>query len=129
MNPNGPFARIVTAMALGVIQVVYSDAILAELDDVLRRPRIASRFGGRDQVRLGFLDQLRQRGVHVVPHTIVTLCRDPKNNMFLEVALAGRADVIISGDEDLLSLGAFEGIPIITAGRFLALIEAQGTSI
>jgi predicted nucleic acid-binding protein len=45
-------------------------------------------------------------------------CRDPANDKFLELAVNGRADLIVSGDEDLLVLNAFRGIPILTPARF-----------
>jgi predicted nucleic acid-binding protein len=45
-------------------------------------------------------------------------CRDPDDDKFLELAVNGRADVIISGDADLLVLDTFRGIPIITAAAF-----------
>jgi uncharacterized protein len=45
-------------------------------------------------------------------------CRDPKDDMFLELALNGRAEVIVSGDADLLALDSFRGIPIIDAAVF-----------
>ena len=47
-------------------------------------------------------------------------CRDPKDDKFLDAAYAGKADCLISGDGDLSSLGAFEGIPILTAARYMA---------
>jgi predicted nucleic acid-binding protein len=48
----------------------------------------------------------------------VAACRDPKDDKFLELALNGRADVIVSGDADLLVLDTFRGIPIITPAAF-----------
>jgi putative PIN family toxin of toxin-antitoxin system len=48
-------------------------------------------------------------------------CRDPKDNRFLELAVSGKAKYLISGDEDLLSLGEYNGIPIVTPRRFLEL--------
>ncbi len=49
----------------------------------------------------------------------VTDCRDPKDNKFLELALSGQADCIISGDKDLLVLHPFNNIPIITPSVFV----------
>jgi predicted nucleic acid-binding protein len=48
----------------------------------------------------------------------VTACRDPKGDKFLELAVNGRADLIVSGDADLLVLDTFRGIPIITPAAF-----------
>lgn len=47
-------------------------------------------------------------------------CRDPKDNKFLELAACGGADRIISGDEDLLVLNPFRGIPVLTPKDFLS---------
>jgi predicted nucleic acid-binding protein len=47
-------------------------------------------------------------------------CRDPRDDKFLEVAFNGRADVIISGDADLLDLNQFRGIPILSPRDFLS---------
>ncbi len=50
---------------------------------------------------------------------VVRACRDPKDDKFLEVAVNGRADVVITGDKDLLVLSPFTGIPIITPAEYL----------
>lgn len=49
----------------------------------------------------------------------VEACRDPDDDKFLELAVSGNADVIISGDEDLTVLHPFRGIPILTPSEFL----------
>jgi len=48
-------------------------------------------------------------------------CRDPSDDQFLELAVNGKADCVISGDDDLLSMTIFRGIPIITPAKFLTL--------
>lgn len=53
----------------------------------------------------------------------VAACRDPKDDKFLELAVNGRADVIVSGDADLLALNPFRGIPIETPARFLLRLQ------
>jgi len=63
------------------------------------------------------------RGETVVPKRRITICRDPKDNMFLEAAVDGGADDFVGGDDDLLHLEAFEGIPIITPAEFLAKLD------
>ena len=49
----------------------------------------------------------------------VQACRDPRDNKFLEVAVNGRADILVSGDKDLLALHPFRGIDIITPADYL----------
>jgi len=49
----------------------------------------------------------------------ITVCRDPKDNMILELAVAGQADYIVTGDKDLLALNPFRKIQIVTPAEFL----------
>ena len=56
----------------------------------------------------------------VTPRRLFHVCRDPKDDKFLDAAHAGKVDCVISGDDYLNALGAFEGIPILTAARYLA---------
>jgi predicted nucleic acid-binding protein len=56
----------------------------------------------------------------VTPQNKISACRDPKDNKFLEAALAGEADCIVSGDADLLVLTPFEDIPILRPAEVLA---------
>lgn len=55
--------------------------------------------------------------VEVIQH--VRACRDPHDDQFLEAAVNGRADSIITGDKDLLELGPFRGIAIVTPAAYL----------
>jgi hypothetical protein len=55
----------------------------------------------------------------IEPKIEITECRDPKDNKFLELALAGNADCIVTGDKDLLVLNPFRGIKIISPSDFL----------
>lgn len=86
-----------------------------EVMEVLERPRIAPK------VAPVFADNLRRVFAAADLVTIsetVTGCRDPDDDKFLELAVNGRADAIISGDDDLLVLDTFRGIPIITPAAF-----------
>jgi len=65
---------------------------------------------------------IRLRGELVVPARRVTVCSDPKDNIFLEAALEAKTDCIVSGDRHLLELGSFEGIPILEASEFLVRV-------
>lgn len=67
-----------------------------------------------------------QQGELIQPDRAFTACRDPKDDKFLEVAVAGGAEVIVTGDEDLKVLDPFEGIPIISPVKFLRLLRHTG---
>lgn len=103
--------------AIDVGQVLISEATLAELADVLARPKFASYVSIQD--RQQFI-RLLGRIAEMVPitHTI-RACRDPKDDKFLEVAVNGAATVIITGDNDLLALNPFRKIAIITPAQYL----------
>lgn len=55
----------------------------------------------------------------VHPDVVISACRDPDDNRILECALGGHADVIISGDQDLLALNVFQSVRIVTIREFL----------
>ena len=53
------------------------------------------------------------------------VCRDPDDDQVLALALAAKAELIITGDENLLSLGSFEGISIVAPAEAVTMIEAR----
>ncbi len=55
----------------------------------------------------------------IKPSVEIVECRDPKDDKFLELAYSAKAKCIVSGDQDLLVLHPFRGIPIKTAAEFL----------
>ena len=65
------------------------------------------------------LKQLLGKAEHIHVRETITACRDPKDDKFLELAVNGSADVIVSGDADLLSLQVFRGIPVVTPAHFM----------
>ena len=103
--------------------LLMSSATVAELNDVLRRPRFDP-YVHADE-RLEFLATLVRDAELVEVTEVVSDCRDPKDNKFLELALNGNATHIVSGDEDLLVLHTFRGIPILTPQGFVAQWEGE----
>ena len=96
--------------------LLKSEATEQELFITLARPRLAvlipSLFQDwlRDVLDSAELVSISER---------IAACRDPKDDKFLEVAVSGRADLIVSGDADLLAINPFRGIPIVTPAAFL----------
>ena len=69
--------------------------------------------------RIGFCETYAS-GSHIIPISASILaCRDPKDNMFLELAVSGNASYIITGDNDLLALNPFRKIQIISPKEFV----------
>jgi uncharacterized protein len=99
-------------------RILISEATMNELADVLSRRKF-DRYVSLEN-RKGFLQRLGRIAELVPIIQRVRECRDPKDDKFLEVALNGRADAIITGDMDLLTLGPWRKIFIITPADYLA---------
>ena len=94
-----------------------SEESFTELFDVLVRPKF-DKYISLDK-RLQLLADLKSIIKTVTVETKITVCRDPKDNKFLELAIAGNASCIVTGDNDLLVLNPFNKIPILTPADFL----------
>jgi putative PIN family toxin of toxin-antitoxin system len=112
-----PSSRAAAALELvieGRVQLFISKAIVHEVLDVLAR-----KFG-RDAEELSrvavFLSEL---GEMVNPRRTLRVLKDDPDNRILECAMAVRADVIVTGDQQLVGLGAHEGVRIISLRSFL----------
>jgi putative PIN family toxin of toxin-antitoxin system len=99
-------------------QVLFSIDTVAELDEVLRRPKFNRYVSEED--RLEFLAAFARAAEQVDVTQAISACRDPKDDKFLEVAVGGSATHIISSDLDLLTLNPFRGIKVVTAREFLS---------
>lgn len=97
--------------------VLFSETTMSELAEVLSRSKFDS-FVSRGEREL-FLAQIESAAEFVPIIQLVRACRDPKDDKFLEVALNGRTDVIITGDADLLSMHPWRGIAILSPGDYL----------
>ncbi len=124
--PLGSVGPVLQRLRRGDYTLLYSRSLLDELADVLNRPRIGRKYGLSQQDIKTVLALILLRGEAVNPTRSITACRDPKDNKFLEVAVAGQADVLVSGDEDLLVLHPFEGLAIITPAEFLQRLAEEG---
>jgi putative PIN family toxin of toxin-antitoxin system len=99
-------------------RLLGSEATLSELADVLSRSkfdRYLTILERQEFVRLlgRFIEMV------AITHS-VRACRDPRDDKFLELALNGSADIIVTGDRDLLALDPSRGIRIVTPARYLA---------
>ncbi|HVC93784.1 MAG TPA: putative toxin-antitoxin system toxin component, PIN family [Pirellulales bacterium] len=99
-------------------KMLVSEETIAELNDVLRRAKF-DKYVSQER-RLEFLAALVSEAEVVQVTDVVTQCRDPNDNKFLELAVSGNATHIVSGDADLLALHPFRGIAIVSPQEFLA---------
>ena len=98
--------------------ILACDATLTDLANVLRRRKFDPYVTVSD--RQEFLRLFGRITVLVPIVHIVQACRDPKDDTFLTLAVNGHAELIITGDLDLLALHPFRGIAIVTPERYLS---------
>ena len=107
--------------------LVLSETILMELADVLRRPKIVTRFAMTEEKAAVFLDVLRELA-SLVPVTLdlAAVPDDPKDNHVVACAVEGGAGFLVSGDHHLTGLEQYQGVRILSPAHFRAfLLEAQ----
>ena len=110
IKADSPVGRIVSRI-LRHHWVLVSEATLLELADKVDSERLRLYFSAAEGLRLVLL--LKQVAEWVSVQTVVRDCRDPKDDKFLALVLDGKADVLITGDRDLLALHPYRDIPIV----------------
>jgi putative PIN family toxin of toxin-antitoxin system len=98
---------------------LVSSATLDELRAVLSRQKFV-RYIRPESVE-PFLAKVWQLATLVSIPSPIRACRDPRDDKFLEVAVHGRADLIVTGDADLLALHPFQGIAILSPAAYLEM--------
>ncbi|MEO9022701.1 MAG: putative toxin-antitoxin system toxin component, PIN family [Ginsengibacter sp.] len=112
----------VNALALDTVidrgRLVISEPVFQEFKEVLSRKKFDKYFPNVAE-KLEAINKIELNSIFFSPHEIILACRDPKDNKFLELAVAADASCIITGDDDLLVLNPFRNIPILNAAAFL----------
>lgn len=125
LSPQGALTQALQC-ALGSGDLLMSDATWAELADVIMRPKFDRYI--TVELRQEFLSILATTCEHVPVTRSIRACRDPRDDKFLEVAVNGRADALITGDTDLLALHPFHAIPILTPAQYIDWMESDRIS-
>ena len=110
-------ARSAFDKALREAKLLFSAATIEELSNILQRSKFDKYILPRERFR--FLAALVDAATVIEIDETISACRDPKDNKFLELAVCGNANCLISGDNDLLVLHPFRGIAIMTPDKFL----------
>jgi uncharacterized protein len=119
IKPQGTVGPVLGRLVAGDYTLIYSQPLLDELLAKLILPRIRQKYHLTDEAVEQTLAVIALRGERVRPTRSVRVCRDPKDNMLIEAALAGQAEYIVTGDEDLLVLKKFEGTQMVGPRTFL----------
>ena len=103
-----------------------STVLLAELLDVLSREKFAARLAQADLTPLNIVGELRRMARIVVPDNVpLVIENDPDDDHVIACAVAAQADLIVSGDKHLHSLGGqYKGIRIVSPTEALEFIKA-----
>ncbi len=112
---------IINALRDQRFQLVTSPWLIEEFLRITSRPMLQPYISPRERQAVAWYLQIQAR--LVIPRRRIRVCRDPKDNVFLEAAVAGRVDVLVTGDKDLLELHPFRKIAIITPAQFLKRLQ------
>jgi putative PIN family toxin of toxin-antitoxin system len=121
---HGNPGALVDAALAGEVELFSSAPLLAELKDVLLRPKFAHLLAARGMSAQELFEGYAALVTLVTPAAITpTVLRDPADDAVLACALAASADLVVSGDADLLDLKHFHGIDIANATDALARVR------
>ena len=103
--------------AIETAQLLISDATFEELIEVLSRPKFDPYITADErQAFFSLVDRVAEK---VSISTVIRACRDPKDDKFLELAVSGAANLLVTGDKDLLVLHPFQDTNIVTPAQYL----------
>ena len=110
-------------LALRTGRLLTSLAALHELSTVLHRKKFDKYLTNEE--RNQFLDDYTRSTITIDITETIQLCRDPKDDKFLEIAANGTATYLVTGDPDLLVIHPFRGIPILSPDSFLRTLSER----
>jgi putative PIN family toxin of toxin-antitoxin system len=124
ISHRDPMATIIDDhLAQGDFAMLSSPELLAELDRALSYPRLQKSYDKDTRLRfVALIAQLAE--MQNLPDEIPAISRDPDDDKFIACAIAGRADFLVSGNQDLLRLEQVGDVRIITAREWLEIFTA-----
>jgi putative PIN family toxin of toxin-antitoxin system len=131
INPAGFPARILTAFLDRRFTLLVCDPLLHEIAAALSKPRIVRKYGIKLDSVTRLLNVFQEHAVNVQISGSIQVCRDPKDNFIIETAILGRADMLVSrdddlkGDEQLVRFLEAQGITAMSVQRFLDALDTN----
>ena len=122
---GGTPERLIEAAGDGLLELVTTEALIAELAGILGRAKFATKLKQKNLSAADIVARYLEiaETIEAVPIEEVRL-RDPEDAAVLACALAARAEAIVSGDDDLHTLGSYQGIPVLSPADCLRRISA-----
>jgi putative PIN family toxin of toxin-antitoxin system len=123
LSPHGkPFACL--SWVLENATLLASQGLLDEFESRLARPKFSKYVD--DARRRSVVADLALSSALVDVRGLIKVCRDPDDDKLLEITIGGGADCLVTGDQDLLVLNPFQGVPILTPAGFLEAVASGG---
>lgn len=122
MALGGQVGKINDEWRAGKFILVVSEEIVSEYLDVLQRPKLHL----KSSTITAIVNRVYRKAEFVTPaEKIFVVLADTTDNKFVEAAVTGKTDYIVSGDKHLLDLKEYKSIPIITAREFIDILETS----
>ncbi|MEX0746305.1 MAG: putative toxin-antitoxin system toxin component, PIN family [Phycisphaeraceae bacterium] len=118
-------AQLIDAGLEGRIELFTSEALVLELEDVLPRHKLARRVAASGLSIAQLVARYALLAQSVTPAIIGRVSKDPDDDHVLACAIAAQADLIVSGDPDLLNLKSHQDIPIVNAAEALTRLPQR----
>lgn len=126
LKPDSNPGQILEMVRRREVDLLLTHPIIAEISRVLSYPKLVRIHGMDHNTQNRFLRGLIIAGRIVNPEISVNIVTDdPTDNKYIECAVAGNADALITGDKHLLVLQAYENVPIITPAQWLQRISGM----
>jgi uncharacterized protein len=122
LNPASVWGQLVFRRR-GTYRLVVSQAIVAEITDVLQRPEIARKFRFAEDMDIAMVVAILAEADKVLVEEVPSIARDAKDDVLLATAKAAGAEYLVSEDQDLLVLGRHEGMSIVNTATFLSALD------
>lgn len=128
ISPRGAPRRIIDLWREEAFELLISEVILTEIERVLHYPRIAALHKLSETEITELIALIREESRIVEPIERLEISPDETDNRYIECAVAGGADYLVTGDKQhLLPVGVFREIPIVSPTTFLALLASDRT--
>ena len=126
ISGKGAPARILRAWENERFDLVVSPPILEEVERVCRYPKIQDRYNLPEESIQQFLGLIAGQAILVNPREEIQIIEiDPPDNRYLECALEGGAEFVVTGDRHILDLGEYRGVTILPPAGFLVVLDLE----
>ncbi len=114
-------AGLSSAIINNSVQILFSEELFDELIEVLNRPKFKKYFSAEDIYELVSLINTKVEWIKIVEK--FNDCRDPKDNFLLDLIVNGKADYLVTGDDDLITLNPYKNTKIFHYQEFKKILD------